>query len=158
MKGLITATIIATLTLVFNINAFAETNTPKAVALEFAEAYYMLDKSFENFLCKECKLDEDENKISDIFFNKIQKKSENMGYKPGFLKSTLSNMKAEILVSDESSAKVNIIGKRSRSINTLYNLVGRLFCLIETYDVDEVVNLVKVEGKWKVKDLSIDIM
>lgn len=158
MKGIITATLIATLTLVFNLTAFAETNTPKAVALEFAKAYYMLDKSFENFLCKECKEDEDENKIADIFFSKIQKKSEDMGYKPSFLKSTLTDMKAEVLVEDDSSAKVNIIGKRSRSINPIYNLVGRLFCLIETYDVDEVVNLVKVDGKWKVKDLSIDIM
>ncbi len=158
MKGLITTTMVVLLTLFLNFNAFAETNTPKGVALEFAEAYYDLDKSFENYLSEECKVDEDENKIVDIFFNKMDKKSEDMGYKRSFLKSSLFDMKAEILEENDSSAKVNIIGKRSRSINPLYSIVGRLFSLVETYDVNEVVNLVKVEGKWKVKDLSIEIM
>lgn len=158
MRGLITSTMIVLITLVFNFSALADANTPKAVALEFAEAYYMLDKKFEKYLCEECKVDDDENKIVDMFFTALEKKSEDMGYKLSYLKSTLSGMKAEILSEDDESAMVNIKGKRTRSINPVYNLVGRLFCLIETKDVDEVVNLVKVDGKWKVKNLSIDIM
>jgi hypothetical protein len=53
-------------------------------------------------------------------------------------------------MADENSATVRITGERLRSINPVYAIVGRLFFLIESHEIDETLTLVKEEGRWKV--------
>ena len=66
------------------------------------------------------------------------------------MRNQLAHVSTEIVMSEESKASVRITGERLRSINPVFALIGRLFFLIESHEVDETLTLVKEEGKWKV--------
>jgi hypothetical protein len=110
----------------------------------------MLDgASMTERLCKELSEDK-EAEIVDGYLHHSAEKARAMGFSPGYMKNQLSHVKTEIKMRDENSAKVRISGERLRSINPVFALVGRLFFLIETHEVDETLTLVKEDGKWRV--------
>jgi hypothetical protein len=66
------------------------------------------------------------------------------------MRNQLSHISTELKMTDENNAEVRITGERLRSINPVFALIGRLFFLIETHEVDETLSLVKEDGRWKV--------
>jgi hypothetical protein len=125
-------------------------NNPAEVAIEFTQAYFMLDgASMTENLCSEIS----ENAGADIvggylFYTAEQART--MGFSPGYMKNQISGVHTETRLMDETTAKVRITGKRLRSINPVFALVGRLFFLIETHKFDETLTLVKEDGDWRV--------
>ena len=125
-------------------------DSPAEAAVEFTKAYFMLDgASMSERLCKELSEDK-EAEIVDGYLHHTAEKARAMGFSPSYMKNQLSHVKTEITMRDENSAKVRISGERLRSINPVFALVGRLFFLIETHEVDETLTLVKEDGKWRV--------
>ena len=128
----------------------SKVDSPAGTAVEFTKAYFMLDgPSMAELLCSELSEDEAAD-IVDRYLHHSAEKARSMGFSPSYMKNQLSYVKTEIKMTDENNAKVRISGERLRSINPVYALIGRLFFLIETHEVDETLTLVKEDGEWRV--------
>lgn len=129
--------------------AVGKMDAPAEAAVDFAKAYFMLDRSMSDWLCSELGADEKAN-IVDDYLHHVAEQARAMGFSPSYMRNQLSHIKTETLMSDGRTAEVRITGNRSRFLNPIYALIGNLFFLIETHKVDETLTLVKEDGKWKV--------
>jgi hypothetical protein len=132
--------------LLFNVG---DKETPYQAVTEFSCAYFRLDDSMTNRLCSELLEDEDVN-VVEQYLNQVTRKANAMGYDISYMRSMLYNVKTQTLSEDENTAEVRITAKRRRMINPVYTLVAKLFFIGDEYQVDEVINVVKEDGKWKV--------
>ena len=66
------------------------------------------------------------------------------------MKSTLYAVHTHIIAESETEAQVRITARRKRNINPIYTIVAKLFFIGETYEVDEILNVVKEDGQWKI--------
>ena len=125
-------------------------DSPKEAAVDFAKAYFMLDgASMSELLCSEITENEEVDMV-DAYLHSVAEQARSMGFSKSYMRNQLSHVSTEIQMSDGNKAKVRITGDRFRSINPVYALVGRLFFLIESHEVDETLTLVKEDGSWKV--------
>jgi hypothetical protein len=125
-------------------------DSPAEAAVDFTKAYFMLDgASMSELLCREI-VEDEEVDIVDDYLNSVAVEARSMGFSPSYMRNQLSNISAEIQMTDENEAKVKITGERLRSINPVFALVGKLFFLIESHKVDETLTMVKEDDKWKV--------
>ena len=125
-------------------------DSPKEAAVDFTKAYFMLDgASMSELLCSEITENEEVDMV-DAYLHSVAEQARSMGFSKSYMRNQLSHVSTEIQMSDANKAKVRITGDRFRSINPVYALVGRLFFLIESHEVDETLTLVKEDGSWKV--------
>jgi hypothetical protein len=125
-------------------------DNPTEAAVDFIKAYYMLDGAeMSELLCNELAEDEEADVVG-TYLNSVAVQARSMGFSQNYMRNQLSHIQTEIQMADENSARVRITGKRLRSMNPVYAIVGRLFFLIESHEVDETLTLVKEEGRWKV--------
>jgi len=125
-------------------------DSPITAAVDFAKAYFMLDgPSMSERLCSEMAEDEELN-IVNAYLNSVADRARALGYSKNYMKNQLSHISTELQMTAENKAEVRITGERFRSINPVFALIGKLFSLIETHEVDETLSLVKEEGRWKV--------
>ena len=125
-------------------------DNPAEAAVDFTKAYYMLDgAAMSELLCNELAEDEEADVVGN-YLNSVAVQARSMGFSQNYMRNQLSHVKTEIQMADEDSVKVRITGKRLRSINPVYAVVGRLFFLIESHEFDKTLNLVKEDGRWKV--------
>ena len=125
-------------------------DSPVTTAVDFAKAYFMLDgPSMSEHLCSEM-VEDDQLDIVNTYLNSVADRARTLGFSTSYMKNQLSHITTELQMIDENNAEVRITGERLRSINPVYALIGRLFFLIETHEVDETLSLVKEDGRWKV--------
>jgi hypothetical protein len=125
-------------------------DNPVGAAVDFAKAYFMLDgASMTELLCNEI-VEDEEADVVGTYLNSVAVQARSMGFSQNYMRNQLAHISTEIQMTDENQAKVRITGERLRSINPVFALVGKLFFLIESHEVDETLTLVKEEGKWKV--------
>ncbi|MBW2589825.1 MAG: hypothetical protein JRD71_03755 [Deltaproteobacteria bacterium] len=121
-------------------------STPGKTAVEFTKAYFSLDASMSEYLCKEL-MEED---VVDKHIKQVAQDAQVLGFKPNYMRSMLYHIKTDIVSRDESEAKIRITCERKRMINPVFTIIGKLFFIGETYEVDETLNIIKEDGKWKV--------
>jgi hypothetical protein len=125
-------------------------DNPAEAAVDFTKAYYMLDgAAMSKLLCNELAEDEEADVVGN-YLNSVAVQARSMGFTQNYMRNQLGHIATEIQMSDEKNAKVRITGERLRCINPVFALIGRLFFLIESHEVDETLTLVKEEGRWKV--------
>ena len=66
------------------------------------------------------------------------------------MKSKLYSVHTDIIAKSETEAQVRITAVRKRNINPVYTIVGKLFFIGKTYEVDEIINVIKEDGQWKI--------
>jgi len=121
-------------------------STPGKTAVEFTKAYFSLDASMSEYICKEL-MEED---VVDKHINQVAQDAQVLGFKLNYMRSMLYHIKTDIISEDESEAKIRITCERKRLINPVFTIVGKLFFIGETYEVDETLNIIKEDGKWKI--------
>ena len=130
--------------------AIGKADSPVEAAVDFTRAYYMLDgAAMSELLCDEIVENEDADVVG-MYLNSVAVRARSMGFSQNYMRNQLAHVSTEIQMADENQATVRITGERLRSINPVFALIGRLFFLIESHEVDETLTLVKEEGKWKV--------
>jgi hypothetical protein len=130
--------------------SIGKVDSPVTAAVDFAKAYFMLDgTSMSERLCSEMVEDEELN-IVNTYLNSVADRARELGFSKNYMRNQLSHISTELQMTDENNAEVRITGERLRSINPVFALIGRLFFLIETHEVDETLSLVKEDGRWKV--------
>jgi hypothetical protein len=134
--------------------AFADgKDTPQKAAVEFSKAYFMVDPGMSRRVCDRLLHSEGTNMVKQIIENR-DREAQQMGFSPKFMKCALFHVKTEILSQDENSAKVRLTAVRKRNLNPVFTFIGRLFNLGTTYEVDQVLELVREKGRWKVCGLE----
>jgi hypothetical protein len=124
-------------------------DTPSKAVVQFSKAYFNLDKSMAKKICKERLASEDVDVI-DQYIYLSAKEAKERGFGINFMKNKLYHIETETLSKKENEAQIRITGKIRVSINPVYPIVANLFNIGATHEVDEIINVIKEDGKWKV--------
>ncbi|WDP91018.1 MAG: hypothetical protein HUN04_15475 [Desulfobacter sp.] len=126
--------------------------SPEEVAVDFSKAFFMQDPGMEAFLSEEAKVTEDDKNTMEVYFDRLEKRAVKEGYKTSYYRMCLSDIKTEVLHSDDTTAKVLITGIKERNINSFYKIMADMFSLQDEHKLDEILTLVKEGGSWKIAD------
>ncbi|MBC8456588.1 MAG: hypothetical protein H8D67_01160 [Deltaproteobacteria bacterium] len=136
--------------LVQSLFTFADSiDTPSKAVVQFSKAYFNLDKSMANRICKKRLASEDVDVIDQYIYLRAQEAKER-GFGISFMKNKLNHIKTETISKNDNEAQIRITGKIRVSINSVYPIVTKLFNIGATHEVDEIINVIKEDGKWKV--------
>jgi hypothetical protein len=124
-------------------------DTPSKAVVQFSKAYFNLDKSMAQKICKERLASEDVDVI-DQYIYLSAKEAKERGFGINFMKNKLYHIQTETISKKENEAQIRITGKIRVSINPVYPIVAKLFNIGATHEVDEIINVIKEDGKWKV--------
>ena len=124
-------------------------SSPGATAVDFVKAYYSLDTGMADLLCAEVLENEDTDVVND-YINRVADEARADGFAPSWSKMALSHLELETTMVDENTAVIHITGNRMRAPNPVFGVVSKIFCLGETYKVDETLTVVKENDSWKV--------
>ena len=129
---------------------FADTrDTPSTAVVEFSKAYFMLDESMAERICNERQAS-DEIEVIDQHVYLAEKQASERGFDINLVKYKLYNIETEVITKNDNKTQVRITGKRRVSINPLYSIVTKIFDLAATHEIDEVIDVINEDGKWKV--------
>ena len=123
--------------------------TPGRAVAEFSKAYFKIDQSMAARICTERLTSGDVDLVDKYVFMTAQK-AKDLGFNIDFMRNKLYDIEIETMSQSDTKAKIQIPGKRRVAINPVYPFVTKLFNLGATYEVDETINVVKEDGKWKV--------
>ena len=124
-------------------------DTPNKAVVEFSKAYFQLDQSMSDRICKKQLANEDID-IVDQYLYLAAKEAKERGFDVNLMKNKLYHIETETLSKNDATAKIRITGKIRVSINPVYPIVAKLFNIGATHEVDEIINVIKEDGKWKV--------
>ena len=123
-------------------------DTPDKAVVQFAKAYFMLDNSMPERLCKEMATAEED--VLDHYNQRVTQEARDRGFGINYLKSKLYHIKTHIISKNETKATIRITCDRRVSINPLYAGIAKIFNIGGTYPLDETVDVVREDGKWKI--------
>lgn len=128
--------------------------TPAKVARNFADAYYYLDADMATYVCGA--LQEESDAVGNYLYQK-QLEASQRGLSTNYLRHKLVHAHLEMIESGDTTAKIHLTGKSRVCINRVFMLVGKYFQLGQDYPVDETIELVKEDGRWRVCGGSFDL-
>ena len=123
--------------------------TPGTVAVDFSKAYFNLDADMADLLCSEMTADEDVD-VVDEYIQRVAAEARAEGFGPSWKKMVLAHIELETEMVDENTVTVQITSERRRSINPVFAAAAKIFCLGDTYKVEETLTLIKEDDGWKV--------
>jgi hypothetical protein len=142
-----------TLLLAFAIQvAFAaadQTDTPTTAAEEFAKAYYKLDPAMADHICS-AQRNGGGADIVEQYLHATRIEAKQRGFDLGMLRKRLYHIETAVISREADTARVHLTGTVRTRINPVYAWVANIFHLGDTHHVDEVIELVKEKGRWKV--------
>ena len=124
-------------------------DTPNKAVVEFSKAYFQLDQSMANRICK-IQLVNDDIDIVDQYLYLAAKEANERGFDINFIKNKLYHIETETLSKNDTTAKIRITGKTRVAINHVYPIVAQLFNIGATHEVNQTFNVIKEDNQWKV--------
>ncbi len=121
--------------------------TPTRAAVAFTEAFYKLSPGVADHLCRD--LLEEDNRIEERFYQAATE-ARRKGFSDAYPRMQLFHLEAVVLAEDETSAQVKLEASMKRAIHPAFAYFLRMWNMGATYHLDEVVDMVKEEGRWKV--------
>lgn len=124
-------------------------DTPNKAVTEFTKAYFELDPSMANRICKK-QLTSGEVNIVDQYLYLAEKEAKEQGFNINWMKNKLYHIKTRTISKSDTQAQIEITGKIRTSINSVYTVIAQLFNIGESHEIDTTFNVIKENGKWKV--------
>ena len=124
-------------------------DSPNKAVVEFSKSYFMLDKSMTKRICKKSLASDDTNAVDEYLYS-AAKTARERGFDINFLKHKLYHIQTETISKNDTEAAIRITGKIRVAINSVYPVVAKIFNIGSTHEVDEIIHVVKEDGKWKV--------
>lgn len=124
-------------------------DSPSKAVVQFSKAYFNLDKSMAERICKE-RLASETIDVIDQYIYLSAKEAKERGFGINFMKNKLYHIETETISKTENEAQIRITGKIRVSINPVYPIIAKLLNIGATHEVDEIINVIKEDGKWKV--------
>ena len=126
-----------------------DNESPAQTAVCFTKAYFKLDESMGQYLCKELIEDEEADVVGD-YLHQVAEDAKAMGFKKNYMKTVLGHVETQTEMQDENTAIVRIKGERRRYLNPVFGAIAKIFFLTDSYEVDKTIEVVREEGQWKV--------
>ena len=123
--------------------------TPHGTAIAFAKAYHKLDPNMSQWICKE-KLNADGINIVEQYLYEIKTKTATRGFDTCFAKYGLYHINTKTEHKNETEAVVHLSAHRRVAINPVFAYVAGVFGLGETSEIDQSLQVVFRDGRWKV--------
>ena len=123
--------------------------SPGKAAVQFSKAYFKLNKAMEKRLCGDITEDGESDVVSDYLY-RVADRAKSEGFDVSWMKMALLHIETETQMVDDNVAEVRINCNRRRVVNPVFALVAKIFCLGDTYKVEETLTLVKEDDLWKV--------
>jgi hypothetical protein len=132
-------------------------DTPEKAAREFAQAYFWLDGSMTNRLCRQLNAGPDAPVVTD-FLQRIDRQARASGFGFDYMKQDLYHLDFKTEMKDAASAEVKLTGIRKRAINPVFGTIARVFFLGENHPVEARLQLIKEGDQWKVCGRPFDLI
>ena len=130
--------------------AFADLKeTPSEAAINFLQAYYKLDPDLSDRVCEDQKVIDDVDVVDAYLYAKTSEAAQ-MGFGKGWKQHKLGQIEIEALAIDEKSASFQVSAQAHMEINPLFSWVAGLFRIGESHPVENKVDLILEDGRWKV--------
>ena len=124
-------------------------DSPNKAVVEFSKSYFMLDKSMTKRICKKSLASDDTNAVDEYLYS-AAKTARERGFDINFLKHKLYHIQTETISKNNTEAAIRITGKIRVAINSVYPVIAKIFNIGSTHEVDEIIHVIKEDGKWKV--------
>ena len=124
-------------------------DTPGRAAIEFSEAYFMLNPAMADRLCTDRKMIGNIDTVNQYLYM-VSQEAKARGYSMEFMKRKLYDIKTKTIRKDDTAAEVHLKAKKRFAMNPLYEIFAQLFGFGKFQDVDQTLSLVKEKGSWKV--------
>mgnify|MGYP000216981620 CR=1 FL=1 len=124
-------------------------DSPNKAVVEFSKSYFMLDKSMTKRICKKLLASDDTNVVDEYLYS-AAKTARERGFDINFLKHKLYHIQTETISKNDTEAAIRITGKIRVAINSVYPVVAKIFNIGSTHKIDEIIHVIKEDGKWKV--------
>jgi hypothetical protein len=124
-------------------------DSPERAAVEFTEAYFWLDKSMGQWLCKSLQ-GGPESDVVQGYLERVGDTARAMGFERSYMKQALYEVHTHTAKKDAGSALVELRAVRKRVINPIFSVVARIFFVGESHPVEATLDMVKEDGRWKV--------
>ncbi len=126
----------------------AETkDTPARAAIAFTKAFYKMSPSVTERMCSDL---QDAEALVDDIFHAASNRAQARGFGAAYPRMQLFHVHAAVLAEDEASAQVQLTASMKRAIHPAFAFFLKIMNMGETYHLDEMVDLVNEDGKWKV--------
>jgi len=143
------AVVIVAFILQFALIGADRNETPGTVAVDFSKAYFNLDADMADLICSEMAGDEDADVVDD-YIQRVAAEARAEGFGTSWKKMALAHIELETEMLDENTAQIQITCESRRSPNPVFGTVAKIFCLGDTYHVEETLTVVKEDDGWKV--------
>jgi hypothetical protein len=100
-------------------------------------------------ICKKLLASDDTNVVDEYLYS-AAKTARERGFDINFLKHKLYHIQTETISKNDTEAAIRITGKIRVAINSVYPVVAKIFGIGSTHEVDEIIHVIKEDGKWKV--------
>lgn len=124
-------------------------DTATGTAVEFSKAYFLLEADMEKYMCSQLAGDREESAAA-TYIQAMADEARTRGFRTGMVRQIIYHVETETLSQDTESATIHLKGLRRTCIHPVYAYVAKLFRLGRTYAFEEILQLTKEEGKWKV--------
>lgn len=127
---------------------YADTqDSPNKAAVEFAKAYFAYDRAtLSDRLCEDSRIQDDKNVVSGYIY-KARQEAEARGYSLGcYVKENLYHLQADTLDRTHDTARIRLTFEKRAPLRTFFSQKDKY----DISHVEEELELVKVEGQWKV--------
>lgn len=124
-------------------------DTPYRAAVAFSKSYFALDDAMAHRMCNDGVTEEDVDLVR-AYLNDKRTDAAARGYNMERLKNMLTGVHTETEMLGPDAARVHLRGTIQNGINPLFWWVGKLFHLTQPHPVEETMDVVREDGRWKV--------
>jgi len=122
---------------------YADTkDTPNKAATEFTKAYFGLDNSMADRLCQESLIVEGVN-VVDKYIDSVTTKAKAEGFGPFFTKNFVYHVHTKTVCKDNNKATIELSCEIKHPLRSFFTKES-------SREIDETIDLIKEDGKWKV--------
>jgi len=98
--------------------------------VEFARAYFWLDTSMANRLCKELGPSETANVVEE-YLQRVDQEARSLGYAFDYMKQELYQVETRTSLKEADKAQVRLTATRKRAINPVFGAMAEVFALTQ---------------------------
>lgn len=126
----------------------AETkDSPTRAAVAFTQAFYRMSPGVTDYMCSD--LQEEQDLVDGLFYEAAAE-ARTQGFSDAYPRMQLFHVQAVVLDQDEAAAQVRLTASMKRAIHPTFAFFLKMWNMGATYQLEEVVELVKEDGRWKV--------
>ena len=120
--------------------------TPDSVARNFTEAYFDLNPDMQNYLCTSLV----EKGVVDRYLYQEKQQASSRGFSTNYIRKAFTKLHVNLEEASNSNMTFHVHGTTRVCVNRPFMIIGKLFGLGRDYPVDEHIDLVKENGRWRV--------